>query len=143
MSGRVLGDDIDTDQLAPGQYMKGGIEARRPLPRSARPDFAGRVQPGDVIVVAGRNFGMGSSREQAAEALKPSAGLAGVVAVVSRDLLSQRAQSWPAGAGRGRPQRGGRRRCAASLDPVAGELKLTTKNHTVRLEPMPDNLQAR
>jgi 3-isopropylmalate/(R)-2-methylmalate dehydratase small subunit len=43
-----------------------------------RPDFAGSVKPGDVIV-AGKNFGMGSSREQAAEALK-HLGLAGVVA---------------------------------------------------------------
>jgi 3-isopropylmalate dehydratase small subunit len=81
MSGRIflLGDDIDTDQLAPGQFMKGGLDmlAAHCL-ESARPDFAGSVKPGDVIV-AGKNFGMGSSREQAAEALK-HLGLAGVVA---------------------------------------------------------------
>jgi 3-isopropylmalate/(R)-2-methylmalate dehydratase small subunit len=59
--------------------MKGGIDmlAAHCL-ESVRPDFAGSVKPGDVIV-AGKNFGMGSSREQAAEALK-HLGLAGVVA---------------------------------------------------------------
>jgi 3-isopropylmalate/(R)-2-methylmalate dehydratase small subunit len=64
-----LGADVDTDQLAPGAYMKFGIDeiARHCLER-VRPDFAGGVQPGDVIV-AGPNFGIGSSREQAAAAL--------------------------------------------------------------------------
>jgi 3-isopropylmalate/(R)-2-methylmalate dehydratase small subunit len=64
-----LGADVDTDQLAPGAYMKFGIDeiARHCLER-VRPDFAGGVRPGDVIV-AGPNFGIGSSREQAAAAL--------------------------------------------------------------------------
>lgn len=81
MSGRIFlfGDDIDTDQLAPGAYMRGGLDklARHCL-EGARPEFPAEVRPGD-IVVAGRNFGMGSSREQAAEALK-YLGVAGVVA---------------------------------------------------------------
>jgi 3-isopropylmalate/(R)-2-methylmalate dehydratase small subunit len=82
MSGRIfrLGDDIDTDQLAPGVYMKGGIEALAAhCLEGVRPGFAQEVTPGDVLV-AGRNFGVGSSREQAAEALK-HLGLAGVVAL--------------------------------------------------------------
>jgi 3-isopropylmalate/(R)-2-methylmalate dehydratase small subunit len=64
-----LGADIDTDQLAPGAYMKLGIEAIAPhcLER-VRPEFASQVRPGDVIA-AGPNFGIGSSREQAAGAL--------------------------------------------------------------------------
>ena len=75
----VLGDNIDTDQLAPGQYMRGGIDALAAHCLEAlRPDFATSVRRGDVIV-AGRNFGAGSSREQAAEALK-HLGLAAVVA---------------------------------------------------------------
>jgi 3-isopropylmalate/(R)-2-methylmalate dehydratase small subunit len=69
--GRVwrLGADIDTDVLAPGAYMKHGIEviAQHCL-ESVRPDFAPNVRPGDVIV-AGPNFGIGSSREQAAGVL--------------------------------------------------------------------------
>jgi len=64
-----LGADIDTDQLAPGAYMKLGIEGIAPhcLER-VRPEFAAAVRPGDVIA-AGPNFGIGSSREQAAGAL--------------------------------------------------------------------------
>ncbi|ALM84142.1 3-isopropylmalate dehydratase [Bordetella sp. N] len=64
-----LGSDVDTDQLAPGAYMKFSIEeiARHCLER-VRPEFAGQVRPGDVIV-AGPGFGIGSSREQAAAAL--------------------------------------------------------------------------
>lgn len=84
MSGRVflLGDDIDTDQLAPGGYMSGGLDtlARHCL-EAVRPDFAPTVRPGDVVV-AGGNFGMGSSREQAAQALKHL----GVVAVIARSF---------------------------------------------------------
>jgi 3-isopropylmalate/(R)-2-methylmalate dehydratase small subunit len=64
-----VGADVDTDQLAPGAYMKLGIDdiARHCL-EAARPDFAAAVRPGDVIA-AGPNFGIGSSREQAAAAL--------------------------------------------------------------------------
>ena len=64
-----LGGDIDTDALAPGAYMKLGIEGIAPhCLEGVRPEFAGRVKPGDVIA-AGPNFGIGSSREQAAAAL--------------------------------------------------------------------------
>lgn len=64
-----LGADVDTDALAPGAYMKNGIDviAQHCL-EALRPDFATGVQPGDVLV-AGPNFGIGSSREQAAGAL--------------------------------------------------------------------------
>lgn len=66
----VFGDDIDTDQLAPGIYMKRSMEemAKHCL-EAADPHFAAQVRPGD-IVVGGRNFGMGSSREQAPQALR-------------------------------------------------------------------------
>jgi 3-isopropylmalate/(R)-2-methylmalate dehydratase small subunit len=61
--------DIDTDQLAPGAYMKLGIEGIAPhCLEGVRPEFAAAVRPGDVIA-AGPNFGIGSSREQAAGAL--------------------------------------------------------------------------
>ena len=64
-----LGADIDTDALAPGAFMKHGIDviAQHCL-EALRPDFAAAVRPGDVLV-AGANFGIGSSREQAAGAL--------------------------------------------------------------------------
>ena len=64
-----LGAEIDTDQLAPGAYMKLGIEGIAPhCLEAVRPEFASAVRPGDVIA-AGADFGIGSSREQAAGAL--------------------------------------------------------------------------
>jgi 3-isopropylmalate/(R)-2-methylmalate dehydratase small subunit len=74
-----LGADVDTDVLAPGHAMKHGIDtiARHCL-ETLRPDFAGSVQRGDVIV-AGANFGIGSSREQAASVLV-ALGVAAVIA---------------------------------------------------------------
>lgn len=65
----TLGADIDTDQLAPGAYMKLGIDGIAPhCLEGVRPEFAAQVRRGDVIA-AGPNFGIGSSREQAAGAL--------------------------------------------------------------------------
>ncbi len=65
-----LGHDIDTDVITPGKYLY------LPMPEIARhtlevvdPRFAGDVRPGD-IVLAGRNFGCGSSREHAARVLR-------------------------------------------------------------------------
>ena len=81
IQGRVwrLGADIDTDVLAPGAYMKHGLDviARHCL-ESVRPEFAAQVQAGDVIV-ADQNFGIGSSREQAAGVLV-QLGVAAVIA---------------------------------------------------------------
>jgi 3-isopropylmalate/(R)-2-methylmalate dehydratase small subunit len=72
VKGRVwkFGDNIDTDVLAPGLYMKGSLaELARHCLEAVEPRFAKEVKPGD-IVVGGRNFGMGSSREQAVMALR-------------------------------------------------------------------------
>jgi 3-isopropylmalate/(R)-2-methylmalate dehydratase small subunit len=76
----VYGDGINTDMLAPGIYMKHPIAtiAEHCL-ESVDPDFARTVGAGDVVV-AGQGFGIGSSREQAAEALKHL----GVAAVLAR-----------------------------------------------------------
>ena len=64
-----FGPDIDTDALAPGAYMKLGIEGIAPhCLEAVRPEFAAQVQPGAVIA-AGPNFGIGSSREQVVAAL--------------------------------------------------------------------------
>jgi 3-isopropylmalate/(R)-2-methylmalate dehydratase small subunit len=66
----VLGDNVDTDVITPGRYMKFGIEeiAKHCL-EPVLPDFSKDVTSGDILV-AGRNFGAGSSREQAPAALK-------------------------------------------------------------------------
>ena len=70
MKAWVFGDDIDTDVIAPGRYMKFGIdEIAKHCLESVTPSFASSVKKGD-FVIGGRNFGIGSSREQAPEALK-------------------------------------------------------------------------
>ena len=75
------GDDVNTDVIFPGKYtyvaMEPGEMAGHAL-EDLDPDFAKNVQPGDVVV-AGKNFGCGSSREQAASCLK----YAGVQAVIA------------------------------------------------------------
>jgi 3-isopropylmalate/(R)-2-methylmalate dehydratase small subunit len=70
--GRVwkFGNDVNTDLIAPGRYMNSPIEElkKRAL-ETVNPRFAIEVKPGD-IVVAGANFGCGSSREEAPKVLK-------------------------------------------------------------------------
>ncbi len=77
----AFGDDLDTDQIVPGRYapyMTGEHPARYAFVER-RPEFAGAVRPGDILV-AGANFGCGSSREYATEALV-GCKLAAIVAV--------------------------------------------------------------
>lgn len=65
-----FGDGISTDLLSPGQYAVDSLEVRKQHTlESVDPRFAADVQPGDVVV-AGRDFGCGSSRETAPENLK-------------------------------------------------------------------------
>ncbi len=59
----VFGDNINTDIISPPQYMELTIEDAAPYCMMAvRPEFAGSVRPGDILV-AGNNLGSGSSRE--------------------------------------------------------------------------------
>jgi len=76
----VFGDDVDTDQIAPSRFIVSTDpdELAEHAFNDLRPAFAGEVAAGD-FVVAGENFGSGSSREQAPLALV-GAGVAGVVA---------------------------------------------------------------
>ncbi len=76
----VYGDNIDTDRIIPGKYTKtlDMSQLAAHVLEDLDPDFRSRVQPGDILI-AGENFGAGSSREQAPIALK-SAGVSVVVA---------------------------------------------------------------
>lgn len=74
-------DDINTDYIISGRYkfkIEDMDELAKHVMEDISPDFASKVQKGDVIV-AGRNFGCGSSREQAPRALK-AAGVSAVIA---------------------------------------------------------------
>ena len=79
-----FGDNISTDHIIPGKY----AHLRSDLPELAKhvmedadPNFAQNVKPGDFIV-AGKNFGLGSSREHAALVIK----MAGVSAILAKSV---------------------------------------------------------
>lgn len=86
IKGRVwkYGDDVNTDVLFPGKYtytVTKPEEMAKVALEDLDPDFAQNVQKGDIIV-AGKNFGCGSSREQAAACLV----YAGVGAVIAKSF---------------------------------------------------------
>ena len=85
IKGRVhkFGDDINTDGIIPAKYLvtTDEKELARHCLENISPDFARKVQPGDIIV-AGKNFGCGSSREHAPLAIKGS----GIAAVLARSF---------------------------------------------------------
>ncbi len=84
LEGRVFkfGDNINTDYIISGRY-KFSITDMRELAKhifeDIRPEFASQVSPGNTIIVAGKNFGCGSSREQAPLAIK-EAGIPVIIA---------------------------------------------------------------
>ncbi|MCM1182957.1 MAG: 3-isopropylmalate dehydratase [Roseburia sp.] len=67
----ILGDDIDTDIIIPTEYLAlKTVEDMAPYAFSPlRPELAAQIREGDILV-AGKNFGCGSSREQAPEIIK-------------------------------------------------------------------------
>lgn len=78
----VFGDHIDTDLIVSGEHLfSHPEEASRHVLKTVKPSFAQKVRPGDMIV-AGKNFGCGSSREIAAEVFKHL----GVGCVLARDF---------------------------------------------------------
>jgi 3-isopropylmalate/(R)-2-methylmalate dehydratase small subunit len=86
ISGKVwkYGDDVNTDVIFPGKYtytISDPDEMAKHALEDLDAEFVGHVRPGDVIV-AGKNFGCGSSREQAATCLK----YAGVGAIIAKSF---------------------------------------------------------
>jgi len=80
-----LGDNINTDFIISGRYkfaitdMK---ELAKHIMEDIDPTFASKIDPGKSIIVAGNNFGMGSSREQAPLVIKES----GIVCVIAKSF---------------------------------------------------------
>ena len=73
MKAHKYGNDVDTDVIIPARYLNTSApeELATHCMEDIDPTFAGRVKPGDILV-AGRNFGCGSSREHAPLAIKAS-----------------------------------------------------------------------
>jgi 3-isopropylmalate dehydratase small subunit len=82
IKGRIwkFGDDVDTDVIIPAKYLRSVDQSVWPkhVLEGLDPAFSSKVKKGDIIV-GGKNFGCGSSREQAALAIK-NAGVSAVVA---------------------------------------------------------------
>jgi 3-isopropylmalate dehydratase small subunit len=78
-----FGNDVDTDLIIPARYLTTSdpAELAGHCMEDADPEFPGKVQPGDIIV-GGKNFGCGSSREHAPIAIKA----AGVACVIARSF---------------------------------------------------------
>jgi 3-isopropylmalate/(R)-2-methylmalate dehydratase small subunit len=141
MSGKawVFGDAVSTDVMAPGLYFKSPMdEMAKHCMEALNPDFAKYVQPGDVII-GGKNFGIGSAREQAALAFKhhqigailaPSFGR-----IFYRNALNfgvpvlQFSQYSEVNAGD-----------ELSVDPISGTILNHTKNITYSVDPIPEYL---
>ena len=79
----IFGDDIDTDAIIPARYLNTSDpkELASHCMEDADKEFPNKVKPGDVIV-GGKNFGCGSSREHAPLAIKT----AGVQAVIAKSF---------------------------------------------------------
>jgi len=137
----VFGDNVDTDVLAPGQYMKFGIEeiAKHCL-EAVDPTFAANVKPGDVVV-GGRNFGAGSSREQAPQALK-ALGVEAVIALSFAGIFYRNALNLGLAvvecADAGRIHAGD----DVAVDPAAGRIENRTRGETLACAPIPAHLMA-
>lgn len=138
MSARVwkFGDGVDTDVMAPGHYMKLPLaELARHCLEAVRPEFAGAVRSGDVLV-AGRNFGIGSSREQAPQALK-ELGISAVIAssfggIFYRNALNLGLVALTCDATERIPDG-----AAITVDPVAGRIVLPELDLILECEPLP------
>lgn len=79
-----FGDGISTDHIVPGKYahLRSNLpELAKHVMEDADPTFVSKVQPGDFIV-AGKNFGLGSSREHAAVVIK----MAGISAILAKSV---------------------------------------------------------
>lgn len=78
-----LGDDINTDLIISGRYkfsITDTKELSKHIMEDIDPNFASKIIPGKSVIVAGKNFGLGSSREQAPLAIKES----GIIAILAK-----------------------------------------------------------
>ncbi|MEK6974715.1 MAG: 3-isopropylmalate dehydratase small subunit [Candidatus Thermoplasmatota archaeon] len=139
----VYGDDVDTDRLFPGRYLfvADADGMRKHALEDLDPTFRERVRPGDVIV-GGRNFGTGSSREQAVACLLHS-GVRTVIArsfarIYYRNAINSGVAPLVCPAAVDGIKDGDQ----IEVDLVAGIITNTSRGQSYRFEPLPDFLRA-
>lgn len=137
-----FGDDVNTDEIIPARYLNttNRAELASHCMEDADKDFAGKVKPGDIIV-AGKNFGCGSSREHAPIAIK-AAGVSCVIAASFARIFSRNSINI------GLPivesseaSKDIRSGDVVSVDTIKGIIKNITKNKIYRFEKYPPFMQ--
>ncbi|MGC9081271.1 3-isopropylmalate dehydratase small subunit [Sulfurihydrogenibium sp.] len=145
IKGRVwkFKDDVDTDQIIPARYLvtTDPKELAKHVMEDADPTFPSKVKEGDIIV-AGKNFGCGSSREHAPLAIK-GAGVSAVVAesfariffrnAINLGLLIIESPDAAREAEEGDE---------LEIDINQGIIRNLTKGKEYKVKPLPENLQA-
>lgn len=136
-------DDVDTDQIIPARYLvtTDPKELAKHVMEDADPRFPSKVKEGDILV-AGKNFGCGSSREHAPLAIK-GAGIAAVVAESFARIFFRNAINLglliiesPEAA------REAEEGDILEIDINQGVIRNVTKNKEYKIKPLPENLQA-
>ncbi len=135
----VFGNDISTDDIIAGRYLvkRDPKELAKHVMEAVDPAFHAKVMSGDVIV-AGRNFGCGSSREHAPMALR-AAGVSAIVAesfarIFYRNAINQGLPVLASKEARGGFKTGDE----IKLDVAKGEVNNARTKKTFRAEPLPD-----
>jgi len=136
--GRVwrFGDNVDTDVITPGIYIDAPMEEmKKHVLEALNPQFPKEVNPGDIIV-AGKNFGCGSSRETAPEALK-ALGISAVIAesfarIFFRNAIAIGLPVLPCAGAAGAFQEGDQ----AELDVFKALVKNLTQHTTISGQPL-------
>ena len=136
-------DDVDTDQIIPARYLvtTDPKELAKHVMEDADSTFPSKVKEGDILV-AGKNFGCGSSREHAPLAIK-GAGIAAVIAESFARIFFRNAINLglliiesPEAA------REAEEGDILEIDINQGVIRNVTKNKEYKIKPLPENLQA-
>ena len=144
LEGKVwrYGDNVDTDVILPARYLNTSepAELARHCMEDIDPSFAGAVKAGDIMV-AGRNFGCGSSREHAPVALKAS-GITCVVAdsfarIFYRNAINIGLPLLEIGDAVGRIAAGD----TLTIHPAEGTITNVTNGETFQAPPLPPFVQ--
>jgi 3-isopropylmalate/(R)-2-methylmalate dehydratase small subunit len=133
-----IGDDVNTDYIISGRYkfsISDMKELAKHIMEDIDPTFYSRLKPGESFLVAGKNFGMGSSREQAPLVIK-EAGIIGVVAKSFARIFYRNAINI------GLPlveadTDGIAENDKIEIDLQKGVLKNLTKNTSLKIQPLP------
>jgi 3-isopropylmalate/(R)-2-methylmalate dehydratase small subunit len=137
----VFGDNIDTDLLAPGHLMKlPADDLAQHCLQAIAPNFAQSVQSGD-FVVAGKNFGLGSSREQAAISLR-LLGIGAVIAPSFARIFYRNALNLGLPALFCDDAHQIAEGDQLMVDPVLGKITNKTRGEILSCKPIPDHLMA-